>query len=276
MILQLLSDLHLEREAGFQPKAVADAEVLVLAGDIGSYQAGSALLPFDAQADWGLRRFSPQLGAPWRHVLFVPGNHEYDGLPWPEAKAGLAAACERLGIRCLDRMVTVIGGVRFVGCTLWTDFDLLVDPAAPLTEQLRVQEKAFRAANFYLRQYSALEQGAPMLAPRWRDEALIDQAWLRETLAQPFDGVTVVITHHAPSARSADPRYGLNPGTAGFCNALDDLVQQADFWLHGHLHCRHDYRLGRCRVLANGRGYTRKGEAQGFIDPLRIDLHAPQ
>jgi hypothetical protein len=45
----------------------------------------------------------------------------------------------------------------------------------------------------------------------------------------------VVITHFAPSLLSADPRYGLAPGTAGFCNALDDLLPQADLWLHGHL-----------------------------------------
>ena len=80
------------------------------------------------------------------------------------------------------------------------------------------------------------------------------------------DGPTVVVTHFAPSLRSADPRYGLTPGTAGFCNALDPLLAHADLWLHGHLHCRHDYRVGRCRVVANPMGYASKGEQADF-DP---------
>ena len=129
--LQLISDLHLERDPAFQPQAVPEADVLVLAGDIGSYQAGSRLPAFGPEADWGLSRFSPRQGAPWKRVLYVPGNHEYDGLPWPQAQAQLRACCDRLGIEWLDREQIVIDGVRFLGCTLWADFDLLVDPRSP-------------------------------------------------------------------------------------------------------------------------------------------------
>ncbi|HEY9239469.1 MAG TPA: metallophosphoesterase, partial [Burkholderiaceae bacterium] len=90
----------------------------------------------------------------------------------------------------------------------------------------------------------------------------------------------VVVTHFAPSLRSADPRYGLTPGTAGFCNALDDRLPHADLWLHGHLHCAHDYRVegeagGRpfsCRVVANPLGYASKGEQAEFRPELVIEL----
>jgi calcineurin-like phosphoesterase family protein len=86
--------------------------------------------------------------------------------------------------------------------------------------------------------------------------------------------VTVVITHFAPSLRSADPRYGRQPGTASFCNADDDLIPRADLWIHGHLHCRHDYALDRpgrapARVVCQARGLAKKGEAAGF-DPCRL------
>ncbi|HWS05666.1 MAG TPA: metallophosphoesterase, partial [Burkholderiaceae bacterium] len=43
MNIQLLSDLHLEVHPDFTPVPAPDADVLVLAGDIGSYQMGSAL-----------------------------------------------------------------------------------------------------------------------------------------------------------------------------------------------------------------------------------------
>ena len=91
---------------------------------------------------------------------------------------------------------------------------------------------------------------------------------LFEALSEVFEGPTVVITHFAPSLRSADPRYGLTPGTAGFCNALDHLLPKADVWLHGHLHCAQDYVHHSCRVLANPFGYARKNEQVKF-DPLK-------
>jgi hypothetical protein len=68
-------------------------------------------------------------------------------------------------------------------------------------------------------------------------------------LAKPFDGGTVVITHFAPSLKSADPRYGPTPGTAGFCNNLDHLLPQAQLWLHGHLHAPSDYLAAGCHVV---------------------------
>jgi predicted phosphodiesterase len=264
MRLQLASDLHLERQPGFVLTQAPDADVLVLAGDVGSYQAGS-LLP---GSDFGLERFAPgSPGAPWKTVLYVPGNHEYDGLPFDETHARLRATCERLGITWLEREVVVLGGVRFVGTTLWSDFEALAIAKRTMTQQMQAREKAFRAANFYLRRFTATRGGEPMLAEQWREQALRCQQWLRDALAADFDGPTVVVTHFAPSLRSADPRYGLTPGTAGFCNALDALLDRADYWLHGHLHCPSDYVDAgprRCHVLANPLGYAAKGEQVGF------------
>jgi hypothetical protein len=85
----------------------------------------------------------------------------------------------------------------------------------------------------------------------------------------------VVVTHFAPTLHSADPRYGLTPGTAGFCNALDDLVPKAQLWVHGHLHCHHDYMLAGCRIVANPLGYARKGEQEGFLPQLLVKVPAP-
>jgi len=282
MKIQLLSDLHLEVHPHLFPQPAPGADLLVLAGDIGSYQGGSLL----TDADFGLARFSPLQGWPVP-VLYVPGNHEYDGLDFDAAHNGLRQTCERLGILWLERGTCVLGGVRWIGTTLWSDFDALAPPPAttlldapPLTEVLRLREKAFRAANFYLKKTGTTRHGQPMLAEAVREQALLCQEWLREALAKPFDGKTVVITHFAPSLRSADPRYGLTPGTAGFCNALDELLPAADLWLHGHLHAPSDYVSaapaasgGRvCRVVANPLGYARKGEQEGFRARLVIEL----
>jgi predicted phosphodiesterase len=275
MRIQLFSDLHLERYPAFQPLLAPDADVIVLAGDIGSYQGGSRL----GGTDFGLERFSPALGATKARVLYVPGNHEYDGLEFDEAHARLRETCARLGITWLERETVIVEHVRFIGTTLWSDFDALAG-GHELAKQLQLREKALRAANFYLNKNTTLRGGEPVLADGWRAMALECQAWLRAALATPFDGPTVAVTHFAPSMRSADPRYGVTAGTAGFCNALDELLPLADVWMHGHLHCLNDYLVsgvenGRpwsCRVVANPLGYLSKGEQEGFRPELMIAL----
>lgn len=289
MKLQLLSDLHLERHPDFVPDPAPGADILVLAGDIGSYQRGSRLMA----DDFGLSRFSPlSPGSPWKTVLYIPGNHEFDGLDFARTSDRLRTLCAQLGIIWLERRSIVIDGVRFVGSTLWTDFDSVglhsarvrhhPEGEVSLTTVLRQREKAFRAANHYLSTNTTLMDGKPLLAADMRGLGLESQAWLREALAVPHAGPTVVVTHFAPSLRSHDPRYGITPGTAGFCNALDDLLPAARLWLHGHLHCPVDYvaetvtdgEPRRCRVIANPLGYLEKGEQAGFRPAWAIDVPA--
>ena len=281
MKIQLLSDLHLESNPNFKARPLPGADLLVLAGDIGSYQQGSLLSTLEI-SDFGLARFSPlpaaRGGAAWpTPVFFLPGNHEYDGLDFDAARSRLRETCARLGLIWLERETVLLQGVRFVGSTLWTDFDALSTERArtqdgTLGEQLNAREKAFRAANFYLTKNHAFRSGQPMLADAVREEGLKSQSWLRQALAEPFDGPTVVVTHFAPSLQSADPRYGITPGTAGFCNSLDELLPLARLWLHGHLHCQVDYVRHGCRVVANPLGYARKGEQAAFRESLCIDL----
>ena len=277
MRLQLISDLHLERCPDFVVTPAPDVDVLVLAGDIGSYQAGSHL----TGTDFGLTRFSPlRPGSPWPKVLYVPGNHEYDGLDYQQTYSRLRDTCDQLGIIWLEREVLTLGQVRFIGSTLWSDFDAFAGAESDLTRQMQLRQKAYRAADYYLRKNTTLHQGMPMLADAIRELSLASQDWLRQALRQPFDGSTVVVTHFAPSLRSADARYGFTPGTAGFCNALDDLLPCAQLWLHGHLHCANDYvvegqaegRAFACRVVANPLGYASKNEQAAFRPDLVIEL----
>jgi hypothetical protein len=255
MKLQLLSDLHLETEV-FDPQPAPGAELLVLAGDI--------------DASWAaLQRF-----AGWPvPVIFVPGNHEFDGRDLDSAEQGLREACARAGITMLHRqslLVTDAGGriVRFLGTVRWSDFDAFGTAA---------RDRSMRAAGYFLRLMAATHRGRPVDAQVLRDQGLACRSWLERELALPPRGRwdrTVVVTHFGPSLRSADPRYGRQPGTASFCNDDDDLVALSDGWLHGHLHCRHDYRVERpgraaTRVVCQSRGLEAKGEAQG-LEPLRV------
>lgn len=280
MKLQLLSDLHLETHPHWVAQPAPGADLLVLAGDIGSYQPGSLLI----DSHFGLGQFSPRNGWP-TPVIFVPGNHEYDGMDFDEAHSRLRETCDRLGLIWLERETVEMSGIRFAGTTLWSDFDALAPTVKPdaaplgtdpgvnaLAQLLKSRDKAFRAANYYLRKTLTTRKGEPWLAEGLREQALLCQSWLREALAQPFAGTTVVVTHFAPSLRSADPRYGLTPGTAGFCNALDDMLPLAQCWLHGHLHAPSDYTAQGCRVVANPLGYARKNEQSAFKPDCVIEV----
>lgn len=255
MILQLLSDLHLETET-FTPQPAPEAELLVLAGDIDTSWAA-------------LERF-----AGWPvPVLMVAGNHEFDGRELNDAWLALRARCESFGIRLIERERVVLTGrdgrrIRVVGTVRWSDFDLFGDAR---------RERAQRAAAYFMALMGATKDGAPFDVAAVRAEALACRAWLAAELAEPADGrwdATLAITHFAPSLRSADPRYGAQNGTASFCNADDDLIPLADLWLHGHVHCRHDYTVERgegrapTRVVCQARGLGKKGEDVG-LEPLR-------
>jgi hypothetical protein len=251
--IQLLSDLHLETES-FDPEPAPGAELLVLGGDIDSTWAE-------------LERFRGWPVPVW----MVAGNHEFDGrdldLAWP----ALRERCEALGIVLLERESRVWPAgdgtrIRFVATVRWCDFDLFGAAG---------RAAAMRAAAYYMRIMRSLRGGVAFDAEGVRIEALACRAWLAAELARPAGewDRSVVLTHFAPSLRSADPRYGAQAGTASFCNADDDLLPHATTWIHGHLHCRHDYRVahaqGTTRVICNARGHSRKGEADGY-DALRL------
>ena len=250
MKIQLLSDLHLETEA-FEPEPHPQADLLVLAGDIDS--------------SWcALERF-----AGWPvSVIYVAGNHEFDGRELRQAWPLLRERCARYDltlIECESCVFVAPDGrrIRFVGSVRWCDFEVF-GPAR--------LSSALRAGSYFQRVMAATLEGLPFDADAVRREALGCRAWLAEALAEPAAGrwdATVAITHFAPSLRSADPRYGHQSGTASFCNADDALLPGAALWLHGHLHCRHDYRVehgaGRAtRVVSQARGLADKGEVEGY------------
>jgi hypothetical protein len=206
-------------------------------------------------------------------VLFVAGNHEFDGRDVDEATTALRAHCAALGITMLQRDCVVLTDdqgrrIRFCGSVRWCDFNLFGEAGL---------QRALRAGAYFQRVMGASRRGASFDAEAVRVLGLECRDWLEQVLAEPAAGRwerTVVVTHFAPSLRSADPRYGRQPTTASFCNADDDLIPRADLWLHGHLHCRHDYLVERfgqppSRVVCQARGLAGKGESEGF-DPLRI------
>lgn len=260
MRLLILSDLHLEIWGEDAPSIDIESskpDAVVLAGDI--HTGTRAIL-------WASRVF------PKMPVLYVHGNHEGYGEKLDSIRIELEDLCAMTGhIHYLDCTELVLGTTRFLGTTLWTDFRLLGEEERPA-----VLQAAQSRMNDY-RQIRLASQGYRKLrasdTARWHQE---EKVWLARKLAEPFSGKTVVITHMAPSAKSIPSRYAGHPLSAAFASHLDDLVAQADMWVHGHTHDSADYFVGKCRVVSNPCGYPRGGdhipENEAFNPGFVIDL----
>ena len=253
MRLNLLSDLHLSRGALEIPDN--DADVVVLAGDIAR--------PREA-VDWASR-----IG---KTVLYVPGNHEFYGTTIRGTIVELKRLCEGTGIRILDDDEAFIGGVRVLGTTLWTDFNLLGGGER--------RAAAMAEAQLHMRDFRAIRASEASDAPFTpADSAVlfgVHRAWLEGKLAEPFAGPTVVITHHAPSRASIHPRFENSLLNACFVSDVGGLVaaSRARLWVHGHTHDSFDYRLNETRVVCNPRGYATEGVAENprFAPNLVVEV----
>lgn len=255
MKLAVFSDLHCECLA-FLPEAVAlAADVVVLAGDIHNGEA--ALI--EARAMF-----------PQQPIVQVAGNHEfYDG-QWQDLLPRLRETARRLDIHLLENDAVVLDGVRFLGATLWTDFELYARPGRPrLLSAAEAKERMLtRMADF-----RAIQWEDRLLEP---DDTVVlhrqSRQWLAAELGRRHDGSTVVVTHHLPSIASVAPEYARASTNTAFASDLDDLFGTMDLWIHGHTHHSFDYRCGRTRVLANPRGYplTHGGMENPAFDPGRV------
>ena len=254
MRVHVLSDLHLEQAPFTPPPPPADrpptgtatetgaADVVVLAGDVHPGVAG---------VRWARDAF------PRTPVLYVAGNHEFWGHRHPALVDELRAAAEGSTVRVLERDAVELGGVRFLGTTLWTDFALFGHAG-------REARSCARLPDF--RRITADDSGRHLTPQATVVRHEEDRDWLaRELAASTLP--TVVVTHHAPHRRSQDPRFEGQRSSAAFSSHLEDLIlaRRPRLWIHGHLHWRFDYRVGDTRVVCNPRGYP--GEATNGFDP---------
>jgi len=140
-----------------------------------------------------------------------------------------------------------LGGVRFLGSTLWTDYRMSGESQAATME----------AAEATVLDHQRINTHSGLLRARQAlDEHLRSRDWLERELSRNDAACTVVITHHAPHPGSIHARYAGNPVNGAFVSDLTGLVERADLWLHDHVHDSFDYRVGRCRVVCNPRGYA--------------------
>jgi predicted phosphodiesterase len=263
MKLLVLSDLHLEHTAfAVDQKILQRSDVVVLAGDIHAGSRGVV---------WARKVFGH------KPVVYVAGNHEfYDG-HWTETLTELRHAAREQGVHFLENEAAEIAGVRFLGCTLWTDFEF---------NGRQRKYAAMKSAERGMNDYRLIQTGPPSGAQRNVRRARLrakhtlarhkeSRAWLEQELAGGSPKQTVVVTHHAPHCLSISPRFAGSPLNPAYVSNLpDSLLMQARLWIHGHTHSSTFYLVRRegdhTAVTCNARGYL---TSDGGYENSEFDPH---
>lgn len=244
MTIQYASDLHLEfpenkshlEKYPLQPAA----DILILAGDIVPF---AVMDRHDAFFDY--------LNANWKQVYWIPGNHEY-------YRSDLAMFDNimskpiRDNISLLNNKAVTLDGVRIIFSTLWSHI-------SPNNEhEISSRLNDFRiikdhSQNLSVDRYNALHQE--------------NVDFIQSTFDVPYDGKTIVVTHHIPTFLQYPEKYKGDALNEAFASEQYDLIEnhQPDAWIFGHHHVNvPEFKIGKTRMLTNQLGYVAYGEDKGF------------
>jgi Icc-related predicted phosphoesterase len=260
MRLLIYSDLHNEFEP-FVPDLhfCSLADVIVLAGDIDLNHQG---------VDWA-KALSASLGD--KPTIMVAGNHEFYGGHFDQTLAEMREAAKGSNVHVLENDTLIIEDVRFLGCSLWTDFKLYGDgtPMLKAVEDARQGITDFRRIAFS--RGNEIERRLQPLDTVERHQQ--SRTWLESQLALSFAGPTVVVTHHAPSEQSIAPIYQGDALSPVFASNLEDLMgPHVALWVHGHVHDSFDYEVNGTRVICNPRGYVPDEPNPAFAQAMFVDV----
>ncbi|MGJ3258030.1 MAG: metallophosphoesterase [Rhodospirillales bacterium] len=258
MRLHILSDLHNEF-ARYSLPGDLDYDVLILAGDIDLEDAG---------VRWAVM----SLKTP---VVYIPGNHEYYSRTQNSIEAideKMERASSASDVHVLKPGVVEIGGWRFVGATLWTDFQLYGSSVLDID---RAMDCARNRMNDYRLIYLDGEEGS---SRRFTPEDAVERfqaekQFLVDELGRGDPSKTVVITHFSPSPLAVPDEFNGDELSPAFNSNLDDVIEASGvpLWVYGHSHRSMDFTIGQTRVLSNQRGYPREGRT-GFNERLLVDV----
>lgn len=289
--LRLVSDIHLDFDIGRfgatryfdpgQPRPTDAMDLLWYPEPMDGDDDTCLIIAGDL---WHKRKFAsrihPETGKSWmemlapmfKYVVFVLGNHDYwHGNLMYEAKKTRDMIAKRgmTNVFLIEREALVLDQVKFVGGTLWTDFD-------------RGNPLVMMQASGTMRDYAHVRNGPGYGPLRPNAVSGIHQQTRNHIFA---DGVkdspdqrVICVSHMAPSYESIADDY--QTASQDYINFFyySDISREIAFnkhdielWVHGHCHTPSDYTIGNTRIVCNPRGY--QGYEQTGWDPKwRYDL----
>ena len=195
-------------------------------------------------------------------IIFVPGNHEYWGRVYQKSRSAmLQSAARHPHVSVLaDGQTAVVGDVLFVGATLFTDFSLF---GKRHVEEVML-EASKEGLDFRKIAFGRFgEEERPFTPADARAIHERSLARIEEALSITPCERKVVISHYGPSPQSISNEHQGVISNAWYVSDLTEVIKRhsPDAWIHGHVHKTFDYRIGKCRVLCNPRGFGRENMA---------------
>lgn len=240
MKLQYCSDLHLEfpenRKLIKTHPIQAVGDVLILAGDI---------VPF-IEVDKHVKFFD-ELADKFETVYWVPGNHEYYYFDVAK-KSGVLNESIRSNIFLVNNIALQKNNAKLIFSTMWSK----ISPAYEW--QIERGMSDFRVIKYNGSRFSASKYN------QLHQESL---DFIVEEINKPFEGKTIVVTHHVPTFLHYPEMYKGSALTEGFAVELFDLIQDSniDYWIYGHHHNNTpDFKIGNTQMLTNQLGYVSQYE----------------
>ena len=235
MKLQIMSDLHLTHGHNKLPKLSKEADVLVVAGDIHS-------LP--EKALFGFQKILNGSSIP---AIFVLGNHDFYQRMFETTVNSFSDYFEKFpNFYLLEKDVLYLGGIKFVGTTLWTDLNNGTD--------FMVAYNGMSDYSLILKKYPDGSIGNVTPNDTYEEHTkCLDFLNNNVTVGEK----TVVITHHLPSYSMCDKRFVGSRLNCAFASNLDSFIldKSPNVWISGHTHSYFDGILGNTRCICNPYGY---------------------
>ena len=257
MKIKVWSDLHLEfRNFLFDHIHIEHPDdketTLLLSGDIG--------------VGIGAKPFVEEMCKHFKHVLMICGNHEYYLHDFPKVNADWAAwelEGSPKNFHFLYNDWRILDGVRFLGGTMWTNFN----DGDPLT---------MASAHRVMSDYQDIRCDGQRINPHFilrEHDRFYD--FLIAKFDEPFDGPTVVMTHHSPG--NIIKRKGRMGSLVDHCYYADieDMIghhNKVKLWVHGHTHQGADYMINETRVICNPYGYWGDATNPDFDRMLVVEV----
>lgn len=266
----IVSDIHFSRmDHVWGPSlSIPDADICICAGDISN--------SISTSISYMQHRIEPHMP-----VVLVLGNHDYYNSSIDFALEKAREEIARTRIHLLENQSVDVGGCRFVGATLWTDFSVSVgdDEHIPSEERKAiayalVPSRIADFHNIYRSDVRRTGENGMITVREIVHRHIESKAFIDSELSKPFHGRTVVVTHHAPHIESLSPRYFGDVTNAAFASDLSDLIarRRPSMWIHGHIHSARDYMAASTRIICNPRGYGNERNMTGFQSNFVVEL----
>ena len=280
MRVSVMSDLHLE----FHDIELPGGDILCLAGDcfVAAHLCGWQTDAVSCALRKRFTRFVKKELSKYKHVFYVPGNHDfYRGLF--EDSAGLLAKFlseHAPHAKVLDNETVAAGGVAFIGSTLWATYGHGAYAAFEIGRNMN-DFVLIRTKN------GMGNEKFPAVQPDGRRIAVPDiygrhkecMAYLRKALkwSRSTEIPAIVITHHAPSymCKSKTFKHSDNGMEDAYYSNQHKLIEenpQIMVWMHGHTHDDCNLQIGDTRIISNQRGYFPSEGRSRYFEPAAADF----